>query len=299
MGDLNRRKLIGTLGGSTLGILSGCIGNGVIDSHSIDDDTLDQGESPGITLFADQYCQIEYSADIEIPDEGFQDVGPVDIVTLRNENIKRWKNLGPASNLIDDGPQSELWTNNVKRSERLVDEEIIEQYSVVESGTYNDVNGEIDASFEAPAGIYKFIFNNRGERDVEYSYDIDINSLDRNREDISCEGTDDSNNIEYLSPVFVERPILRYIQSVWLTYHIRLGETENDPYELNISIITQTETKNIKESSESEICHTNFANVEEIELEDGLDDGDTVIIDVEVKNADSDTVLSDQMRTTI
>lgn len=229
----SRRRFLGKMASvSLVGGLAGCSGRGVrLDSSEYTGLEIPGGRAHALSQAGGHFFEMEYTVNIQKPESGFEDSGPVDILVISEENYRD----------LDSPPNS----GDIEDISRL------------------DVDGEVEESGLLEAGIYQFIVNNTaGDRSIEADISIDLYEYDRDMEIDECDNESSGLDIQTLS-VYNDEGILT--EEVVVRYDIAINDTSGYTYSLSMDLMTDRDETNISETQERDICSTNFVGVKQLD----------------------------------
>lgn len=247
-----------SLGAVGAASLAGCLGGkerpyrgDVVEDTSWDNEELDPTDVVSASLPAERYSEIDFSANIDIPNEGYEDTPQIDILTFRNGNHTKWLNR--------------------------------ETHDVISDGTIRNVDGEVERSFRVNPGYYIVLAHNKGDVDgraVNIDFSVQMYNYYREESNVSC-NSEISTEVAYLE-----------LDGDFLSYHIQIGETESEEYQLEMTVESEENEKSFSRSVESSICSTNFVEHRELDM-DSLSTEDARVT-VSVKDGDQNVILDEQ-----
>jgi len=239
----SRRRFLGKMASvSLVGGLAGCSGRGVrLDSSEYTGLEIPGGRAHALSQAGGHFFEMEYTVNVQKPESGFEDAGPVDILVISEENFREVATYGGISGEFLDSPNS----GDIEDISRL------------------DVDGEVEESGRLEAGIYHFIVDNTaGDRSIEADISIDLYEYDRDMEIDECDNESSGLDIQTLS-VYNDEGII--VDEVVVRYDIAINDTSGYTYSLSMDLMTDRDETNISETQERDICSTNFVGVKQLD----------------------------------
>lgn len=245
-----RRDVLAYSAIGTLGSLAGCLeaaanadlGRGDrLNAEEMSSIEIPAGKIYSLTLYGSQFLELEYSAEISKPDEGFEEPGPVDIRVMSEDAYRERNALADPS------------SGDIERLRRL------------------DVDGEVENAAQLEAGIYHVLIDNSAsERSIEADLSVDVYEYTRDEDEVSCEGDSDDVEINQLS-VYDDSGLIT--RDITLRYHVAINDTSGDEYSLTLDLMTAADEITISETQQPGLCSTHFVEVDrldELAVNDGF-----------------------------
>lgn len=262
----NRRDFLLTASATlATATLAGCTGSNTGRGDTLDSsDTFEFKEIGGtepiysIGITATRYCELTYRGEVRKAEEGFENAGEVDILVI-SEPVYR--------DILLSGSESE-------DSFAGLDSDFLENppSDRIESPSQFDVNGEIEGSGQMPAGNYRLLVINQGERNVEFTLDTETYEYNRDSESVSCDQNASPLDIKYIS-VTGRYPYV-------MMYHIDVNDESGDEYSLSLDLQSARQELSFSNTQERDICGASFVYYDEVDME--LDVGDELRADITV-----------------
>lgn len=262
----NRRDFLLTASATlATATLAGCTGSNTGRGDSLDASDTNGFEELGGTepiyidgFTASQYCEFTYQGEIKKLDEGFEDVGKIDILVV-SEPV--FRNIWLSGSESDSGFAG-------------FDENFLENppENRIESASQFDVSGESEGSGQLPAGNYRILVVNHGERTIEVSLEIDTYEYNREGDSVSCDQNASPLDIRYIS-VTGRYPYV-------MMYHIDVNDRSGDEYSLSLDLQSARQELSFSNTQERDICGVSFVYYDEVDME--LDVGDELRADITV-----------------
>jgi len=237
--------------------LAGCTGSTTGRGDTLDSsDTFEFKEIGGtepiysIGITAPHYCELTYQGEIRKPDEGFEEVGKVDILVI-SEPVYR--------EILLSGSESE-------DSFAGLDADFLENPPTdrIESASQFNVTGEFEGTGQMPAGNYRLLVVNQGDRNVEFTLDTETYEYTREKESVSCNQSSSPLDVQYIS-VTGRYPYI-------LTYHINVNDETGGEYSLSMNLKSAREELSLSSTHEPDVCGTSFVYYDEIDMEPDVGD---------------------------
>jgi len=248
----NRRRFLQIASGSVIGGLAGCSdfaeninqgrGEKLNGAASLEAREIPGGRALAVSVSGSHFLEMDYRVDIQKPESGFEDAGPVDILIVSEESFRE----------IDEGGGNlnQGFLDNPDSGE-------------IESLSQIDADGEVESSGVLDAGIYHFIIDNTAsERAIEADYSVEVFEYNRDMDVSSCNSGESGIEIKTLA-VYNEEGILA--EEIVARFNIAVNDTSGDEYSLSMDLLTDRDETNISMTQERDICSTNFVGVEELD----------------------------------
>lgn len=247
----SRRRFLGTMASlSVIGGLSGC-SEAVENANTGKGELLDAAESSGLEIpggrayvvsqSGSHFLQMDYNVNIQKPESGFEDSGPVDIIVLSEDSFREVNMDHGINQDFLDNPN----TGDIEDLSRL------------------DVDGEVENSGLLDAGIYHFIVDNTAsDRPIEADISVDMYEYNRDMDVSACNNESSGVEIKTLS-VYNDEGLIA--EEVVARFNIAVNDTTGDEYSLSMDLLTDRDETNISMTQERDICSTNFVGVKELD----------------------------------
>ena len=239
-----------TLTGATL---AGCTGKGgTLDSSDTFGFEEIGGANPihSVVVTATRYCELTYQGEVRKTEEGFENAGEVDILVVSEPVFREIYLSGSESGSGFIGLNSNFLSNPPSNK--------------IEAPSQFDINGEFEGSGQMPAGNYRLLVVNQGERSIEFDLDTKTYEYHRDSESVSCDQDTSPLDVKYMSVTG------RYPHV--LLYHIDVNDESGSSYSLSLDLQSARQEISVSQTQMQDVCGVSFVYFKEIDLEPDVGD---------------------------